>query len=78
MRSTLIFIIIGIAAVSSDRLGKILGGRRIKINKVPYQVALIRGTKIVQGVVFEHICGGSIISPDFILTAGKLRGTVNK
>lgn len=41
--------------------GKIVGGLPIEINEAPYQVSLQdRG---------YHICGGSIISEDFVLTA---------
>lgn len=75
MKFLLIFLIIGVTAVTSFKLEKILGGRRIRINQVPYQVELIEGRKNVHGWVFRHICGGSIISSDFILTAGKF-GTV--
>lgn len=40
--------------------GRIVGGNKINITEAPYQVSLQTGT---------HICGGSIISSEWILTA---------
>lgn len=40
--------------------GRIVGGRRINITDAPHQVSL---------QTTQHICGGSIISPLWILTA---------
>lgn len=42
--------------------GKIVGGIPISIEEAPYQISLQ-----TQGF---HICGGSIIAPNFVLTAG--------
>lgn len=41
--------------------GRIVGGLVTKINKVPWQVSLQIGHR--------HFCGGSIIAPQWIVTA---------
>lgn len=41
--------------------GKIVGGSEVLITKVPWQLSLQRNS--------FHICGGSIISKEFALTA---------
>lgn len=43
--------------------GKIVGGLPIEIDLAPHQISL-------QDRGF-HICGGSVISPNFVLTAGE-------
>lgn len=61
----LVFLLVSsifIAAESSvPRLSRIVKGTLIEIESVPYQAALISGGSLV--------CGGSIISQSFILTA---------
>lgn len=42
---------------------KIVGGHKIKIEEAPWQVILVYHRSILY-------CGGSIISQDFVLTAG--------
>lgn len=44
-----------------DTNGFIIGGQQTTINQYPYQVSLRKP--------YDHICGGAIISVDYILTA---------
>lgn len=52
--------IVGIAAVPDDY--KIIGGVPINITEAPYQVVVQLGGAL--------ICGGAILSPNFVATAG--------
>lgn len=48
--------------IAVDVLGdRILGGFETNIENIPWQVSLRRGS--------QHICGGAIIAPKWILTA---------
>lgn len=68
-----------LAEASFQRTGRILGGDIIKIEQAPYQVELVMRKLLPcpnatqtcekQYVIDGHYCGGSIISPNFILTA---------
>lgn len=68
MKQQLAILSVFIIAASANPLlskptnGKIVGGLPIDIELAPYQISL-------QDRGF-HICGGSIISPNFVLTAG--------
>lgn len=42
--------------------GRIIGGESVDITEFPYQISLQRNGR--------HRCGGAIISPDYIVTAG--------
>ncbi|KAF2886573.1 hypothetical protein ILUMI_19600, partial [Ignelater luminosus] len=42
--------------------GRIVGGEAIDIEEIPYQVSVLH--------LGSHICGGSIISPKYVVTAG--------
>lgn len=46
--------------------GRITGGQNAVSNQFPYQVSFQWG---LLGI-FQHVCGGSIISPTYVLTAG--------
>lgn len=78
MKVTLIFLLIGAATVSSYRAGKVMGGEKIKIKQVPYQVELLLAEETSKGRMTDHRCGGSIISPSFVLTAGIFSRFYNK
>ncbi|XP_011178290.1 chymotrypsin-2 [Zeugodacus cucurbitae] len=43
--------------------GRIVGGNEVVKGELPYQVS-------IQNTFGEHVCGGSIIAPEWILTAG--------
>ncbi|EDW12627.1 trypsin-7 [Drosophila mojavensis] len=45
--------------------GRIVGGKPINITDVPYQISL----QVSFLIFLKHICGGSLISKDWILTA---------
>lgn len=47
---------------------KIVGGDEIEIAEAPYQVALMEYYEETEFVA--HYCGGSLISDEFVLTAG--------
>lgn len=47
---------------------KIVGGDEISIADAPYQVALMEYYEETE--VVAHYCGGSLISDEFVLTAG--------
>jgi secreted trypsin-like serine protease len=51
--------------VTDDTNTRIVGGQNAARNQFPYQISLQRWN----GARFGHICGGSIISPSWILTA---------
>lgn len=70
MKIMLIFLLIGAATVSSYRSGKVMGGEKIKIKQVPYQVGILLAAETSNGRITQHLCGGSIVSPSFVLTAG--------
>lgn len=72
MISTSAFSLLAVAfltVVTAHRVAKIVGGDKIHIEQVPYQVSLQQQND--NGVGTRHICGGSIINQKFILTAGK-------
>jgi len=48
----------------------ILGGQDATEGQFPYQVSLQYCVPYNGGCAFQHFCGGSIISPSWILTAG--------
>lgn len=53
-------------AILDHRAGKIIGGNNIALEEAPWQVAIItKGQGNFQG----QFCGGSLISPYFVLTA---------
>ncbi|XP_055590615.1 trypsin 3A1-like [Uranotaenia lowii] len=52
---------VSLAVTNARNLRKIVGGFQIEITEVPYQVSLQ-----VEG---DHDCGGSIIAPQWVLTA---------
>ncbi|XP_053952819.1 chymotrypsin-2-like [Anastrepha ludens] len=43
--------------------GRIIGGNEVSKGDLPYQVS-------IQNTFGEHVCGGSIVAPQWILTAG--------
>lgn len=49
---------------------RIVGGHEVEVEVVPYQVALL---VLLGGSRMRMICGGTIISSKFVLTAGELR-----
>ncbi|XP_067628954.1 chymotrypsin-1 [Eurosta solidaginis] len=51
------------SAINKLNEGRIIGGSEVDVTAVPYQVS-------IQNTFGEHICGGSIIAPQWILTAG--------
>jgi trypsin len=51
--------------VFGEKDGKIVGGVAIEITQAPYQVSIARAS----GTGFYHVCGGSIITNNIILTA---------
>lgn len=53
--------LLGLSQAATLSSGKIVGGFQIDIAEVPHQVSLQRGG--------HHFCGGSIISPRWVLTA---------
>lgn len=67
--ATFILIVYFLTFVAANRVrrylnydgGRIVGGEEIRIEEVPYQASLL--------YFGYHICGGSIISQDFIITA---------
>lgn len=72
-----IALITNLQFVSSEELSnridldtRIVGGHEIEIEFVPYQVALIL---LLGGSRMHMICGGTIVSSKFVLTAGELR-----
>lgn len=69
-----IYLFLLINAVSCSRIvpsegwRKIVGGNQISIEDAPYQVALMEYYEVTG--VAAHYCGGSLISDEFVLTAG--------
>lgn len=55
---------------------KIVGGNQISIEDAPYQVALMEYYEET-GVV-AHYCGGSLISDEFVLTAGHCKCEIHE
>jgi len=45
---------------------RVVGGRNAVDGERPYQVSLEKG---YFGLLWSHICGGSIVAPNWILTA---------
>ena len=45
--------------------GKIVGGTEASPGEFPHQIALLRG-----GVGGSLMCGGSLVAPDMVVTAG--------
>nr|XP_014089859.1 chymotrypsin-2-like [Bactrocera oleae] len=43
--------------------GRIVGGDEVTLGAIPYQVS-------IQNTFGDHVCGGSIVAPEWILTAG--------
>lgn len=65
------FLQLSFCDISSNRIDldtRIVGGETIDISETPYQVALL----LFLGGRTHLICGGSIISNNFVLTAGKV------
>jgi secreted trypsin-like serine protease len=56
--------------VTKDKEGRIVGGAAIDIRQAPYQVVLMASGR--------HICGGSIIARNFILTAAHCKRNLIK
>lgn len=62
----LVLLSISLGRCGQDILqGRIIGGNEAVKHQFPYQVSLQRFN-----VTFSHFCGGSIISPRFVITAG--------
>ena len=52
---------------ATDRQNKIVGGTAATLGEVPWQVALTLGTG--SDLFYLQFCGGTLISPDWVLTA---------
>lgn len=59
-----IFVTLCNAEVQIERNVKIIGGTEARVGQFPYMVALILGLPNYG----QSFCGGSIISPNFVLT----------
>lgn len=57
-----------VSNVISNPLSRIVGGKNGDVADFPYQVSL--SLQIYEWVVEKHFCGGSILTPLWILTAG--------
>ena len=70
MKPRLLIIIVFLSVFSIHAQQRIIGGNNTNITDNPWQVSL-RGTNNHHVVGFrnQHICGGSIIAPNWILTA---------
>jgi transmembrane serine protease 11D len=55
------------AAISSGRNARIVGGKRVDIDKNPWQVALVRG--LVAEPTRSQFCGGSLVANNWVLSA---------
>lgn len=68
MIRNILFVIASLALGSSQDIDsdiRIIGGKPVNINTVPYQVSVI----VQYGTYLIHTCGGSILNEDTILTA---------
>ena len=55
----------GLSTPMSRGGGKIVGGTEASPGEFPHQIALLRG-----GVGGSLMCGGSLVAPDMVVTAG--------
>lgn len=53
----------------ADRSDRIMGGKAASISDYPYQVSLQYGPPIFSGFFINHVCGGSILTSEWVLTA---------
>lgn len=64
-----LFVLICLTSVISQDLDRVLGGSNAKEGQFPYQVSIkVHGS---------HVCGGSIVSDYFVLTAAHCVENVN-
>lgn len=61
-----ILIFLWFSQKQGELTGRIVGGFPIAIEAAPYQVSL---QHVIFGGLTRHFCGGSIISPVYIVTA---------
>ena len=68
------FLLLALASVNFSEGRRIVGGNKIEIKRAPYQVSL----QIKIGARVYHICGGSLISDRFVISAAHCELLVQK
>lgn len=48
------------------RVTRVVGGQKADLGEAPFQISLIRN---YYGIIKSHMCGGSLITPNSVLTA---------
>lgn len=62
----IVLLVFLVLRAQSASLGKIVGGQDAPLHKFPFIVSL----RWTNGTINKHYCGGSIINPEWIITAG--------
>lgn len=63
---TLVTLVLFVCSSNASRVSKVVGGKIVIQNSAPFMAEI----QFFNGSKFNHLCGGAIIHPHFVLTAG--------